>query len=30
MERGASGYIKKPFTPEMIRGKIREILGGKP
>jgi len=27
MERGASGYIKKPFTPEMIRGKIREILG---
>lgn len=28
MERGASGYIKKPFTPEMIRGKIREILGG--
>lgn len=27
MERGASGYIKKPFTPEMMRGKIREILG---
>jgi len=24
---GASGYIKKPFTPEFIREKLTEILG---
>ncbi len=24
---GASGYIKKPFTPEAIREKLTEILG---
>jgi two-component system chemotaxis response regulator CheY len=28
MERGVSGYIRKPFTPEMIRREIRGILGG--
>ena len=25
--KGAAGYIKKPFTPEAIRTKLREILG---
>ncbi len=27
MEQGASGYVKKPFTPEMIREKLTQILG---
>ncbi|MBF0100263.1 MAG: response regulator [Desulfobacterales bacterium] len=27
MTHGASGYIKKPFTPELIREKLVEILG---
>jgi len=27
MQSGASGYIKKPFTPESIRIKLIEILG---
>ncbi|MCF8070554.1 MAG: response regulator [Desulfobacterales bacterium] len=27
IEKGASGYIKKPFTPELIRQKLTEILG---
>jgi two-component system chemotaxis response regulator CheY len=27
MDSGASGYIKKPFTPEAIREKLTEILG---
>ncbi len=27
MDSGASGYIKKPFTPESIREKLTEILG---
>ncbi len=26
-EKGVSGYIKKPFTPEEIRAKLHEILG---
>lgn len=26
-EKGAAGYIKKPFTPEEIRSKLHEILG---
>ena len=26
-EKGVSGYIKKPFTPEEIRLKLHEILG---
>ncbi|MBU1172610.1 MAG: response regulator [Proteobacteria bacterium] len=26
-EKGVSGYIKKPFTPEEIRLKLNEILG---
>lgn len=26
-EKGAAGYIKKPFTPEAIRTKLHEILG---
>ncbi len=25
---GAAGYIKKPFTPEAIKAKLHEILGG--
>ncbi len=25
--KGASGYIKKPFTPEAIKTKLHEILG---
>jgi two-component system chemotaxis response regulator CheY len=27
IQKGASGYIKKPFTPEMIKQKLIEILG---
>ena len=27
MESGASGYIKKPFTPEQVRDMITTILG---
>ncbi|MDY6903081.1 MAG: response regulator [Thermodesulfobacteriota bacterium] len=27
MEKGAAGYIKKPFTPEEIRNKLKQILG---
>ena len=27
MERGAAGYIRKPFTPEQIRRKLNEIMG---
>lgn len=27
LEMGATGYIKKPFTPEAIREKLIEILG---
>ncbi|MGE4518479.1 MAG: response regulator [Desulfobacteraceae bacterium] len=27
MEKGAAGYLKKPFKPEEIRQKIVEILG---
>ena len=27
IEKGAAGYIKKPFTPEIIRWKLTEILG---
>lgn len=27
MEKGAAGYIKKPFTPEEIRDKLKQILG---
>jgi two-component system chemotaxis response regulator CheY len=27
IRKGASGYIKKPFTPEMIKQKLIEILG---
>jgi len=27
MEKGADGYIKKPFTPEMIREKLTQLLG---
>jgi two-component system chemotaxis response regulator CheY len=26
-EKGVSGYIRKPFTPEEIRAKLHEILG---
>ncbi len=26
-EKGAAGYIRKPFTPEEIRAKLHEILG---
>jgi len=29
MEKGAAGYIKKPFTPEEIRNKLRVIMGDK-
>jgi len=27
IDKGAAGYIKKPFTPEMIKQKLTEILG---
>lgn len=27
MQRGATDYVKKPFTPEMIKIKINQILG---
>jgi len=27
MEMGAAGYIKKPFTPEEIRGTLSKIMG---
>ena len=27
MKMGASGYVKKPFTPEIIREKLIQILG---
>jgi two-component system, chemotaxis family, chemotaxis protein CheY len=27
IERGAAGYIKKPFTPEAIRTQLAKILG---
>jgi two-component system chemotaxis response regulator CheY len=27
MEKGADGYIKKPFTPEIIREKLTQLLG---
>jgi two-component system chemotaxis response regulator CheY len=27
MEKGAAGYIKKPFTPEEIRKKLNLIMG---
>lgn len=27
IQKGAAGYIKKPFTPEMIKQKLIEILG---
>jgi two-component system chemotaxis response regulator CheY len=27
-ERGIQGYIRKPFTPEAIKDKVEEILGG--
>jgi len=27
IEKGASGYVKKPFTPEAIRLEINKILG---
>ncbi len=27
IERGAAGYVKKPFTPETIRTEITKILG---
>lgn len=27
MEKGASGYIKKPFTPEAIKEQLIQILG---
>lgn len=27
MEKGAAGYIKKPFTPEEIRRKLNDIMG---
>ncbi len=26
-EKGAAGYVKKPFTPEIIREKLTQILG---
>ncbi len=26
-ERGADGYVKKPFTPEIIREKLTQLLG---
>jgi two-component system chemotaxis response regulator CheY len=28
IQLGAAGYIKKPFTPEAIKAKLTEILGG--
>jgi len=27
MEKGAAGYIKKPFTPEQIRQTLNTIMG---
>ncbi len=27
IEKGASGYVKKPFTPEIIREKLIQLLG---
>ncbi|MBA4366135.1 MAG: response regulator [Desulfobacterium sp.] len=27
LEKGATAYIKKPFTPEAIRNKLNDILG---
>ena len=27
IEKGASGYIKKPFSPEEIRDKLNQIMG---
>ncbi len=27
MDKGAAGYVKKPFTPEIIREKLTQILG---
>lgn len=27
MRLGARGYIKKPFTPEMLRGELERVLG---
>ncbi len=27
MEKGATGYIKKPFTPEQIKQKLSNIMG---
>ncbi|MBN2126371.1 MAG: response regulator [Deltaproteobacteria bacterium] len=27
MEKGAAGYVKKPFTPEEIRTKLNRIMG---
>ncbi len=27
IEKGATGYVKKPFTPETIREKLTQILG---
>ena len=27
IEKGAAGYVKKPFTPEAIRGELIKILG---
>ena len=27
MEKGAADYIKKPFLPETIRDKLRQIMG---
>lgn len=27
MEKGATDYIKKPFTPEMVRTKLNNIMG---
>lgn len=30
MRLGARGYIKKPFTPEMLRGELERVLGTLP
>jgi two-component system chemotaxis response regulator CheY len=27
MEKGAAGYVKKPFTPEEIRTKLNSVMG---
>ncbi len=27
IDKGATGYVKKPFTPEIIREKLTQILG---